>query len=206
MVRTAISPNDRLQLMSHPAASYVIVPLFALANTDIRISGSFLAHAYTSPITFGILLGYLAGKPLGIAGFSYLAARVTKNRLTPSAGWGAVVGTGTAAGMGFTVSFLIASLAFSGTALSYAKLGTLTGLVAGGLITWTVFRVIAALSPRRRILLLFGRQESITDLIVPVDPERDHIRDRRRTPSSPWSSTGTSSARTAARRSPSSGS
>jgi Na+/H+ antiporter NhaA len=176
VVRTAISPNDRLQLMFHPAASYVIVPLFALANTDIRISGSFLARAYTSPITLGILFGYLIGKPLGIAGFSYLAGRVTKNRLTPSAGWGAVVGTGTAAGMGFTVSFLIASLAFSGTALSYAKLGTVTGLVAGGLITWTVFRVIAALPPRRRMLLLFGRQESITDLIVPVDPERDHIR------------------------------
>ncbi|HEY6792791.1 MAG TPA: Na+/H+ antiporter NhaA, partial [Trebonia sp.] len=176
VVGTAISPNDRLQLMFHPAASYVIVPLFALANTDIRISGSFLAHAYTSPITFGILFGYLVGKPLGIAGFSYLAARVTKNRLTPSAGWGAVVGTGTAAGMGFTVSFLIASLAFRGTALSYAKLGTLTGLVAGGLITWTVFRVIAALPPRQRILLQYGRQESITDLIVAVDPERDHIR------------------------------
>ena len=179
VVRTAISPNDRLQLIFHPAASYVIVPLFALANTDIQISGSFLAHAYTSPITLGILLGYVVGKPVAIAGFSYLAARVTKNRLTPSAGWGAVLGTGTAAGMGFTVSFLIASLAFSGTALSYAKLGTLTGLIVGGLITWTVFRVITALSPPRRILLLYGRQESITDLIVPVDPDRDHIRGPR---------------------------
>jgi Na+/H+ antiporter NhaA len=176
---TAISPNDRLQLIFHPAASYVVVPLFALANTDIRISGSFLARAYTSPITLGILFGYLIGKPLGIAGFSYLAARVTKNRLTPSAGWGAVVGTGTAAGMGFTVSFLIASLAFSGAELSYAKLGTLTGLIAGGLITWTVFRIIAALPTPRRLLLLYGRQESITDLIVPVDPDRDHIRGPR---------------------------
>jgi protein-disulfide isomerase len=173
---TAISPNDRLQLIFHPAASYLIVPLFALANTDIRISGSFLARAYTSPITLGILFGYLIGKPLGIAGFSYLATRVTKNRLTPSAGWGAVVGTGTAVGMGFTVSFLIASLAFSGAELSYAKLGTLTGLVAGGLITWTVFRVIAVLPQPRRLLLLYGRQESITDLIVEVDPDRDHIR------------------------------
>ncbi len=176
VVRSAISPNDRLQLIFHPAASYVVVPLFALANTDIRISGSFLAHAYASPVTLGILLGYLVGKPLGIAGSSYLAARITRSRLTPSAGWGAVAGTGTAAGMGFTVSFLIASLAFSGTDLSYAKLGTLTGLVAGGLITWTVFRVIAALPPRRRLLLLYGRQESISDLIVPVDPDRDHIR------------------------------
>jgi Na+/H+ antiporter NhaA len=175
-VRTAISPNDRLLMLFHPAASYLVVPLFALANTDIRISGPFLAHAYTSPVTLGILFGYVVGKPLGIAGFSYLSARATKNRLTPSAGWGAVIGTGTAAGMGFTVSFLIASLAFTGTELSYAKLGTLTGLAAGGVITWTVFRVIAALSPPRRLLLLYGRQESITDLIVDVDPERDHIR------------------------------
>jgi Na+/H+ antiporter NhaA/predicted DsbA family dithiol-disulfide isomerase len=179
VVRTAISPNDRLQLIFHPAASYLIVPLFALANTDIRISGSFLARAYTSPVTWGILVGYVVGKPLGVAGFSYLATRVTKNRLTPSAGWGAVVGTGTAAGMGFTVSFLIASLAFSGPVLGYAKLGVLTSLVAGGLITWIVFRVIAALPPRRRILLLFGRQEAITDLIVEVDPDRDHIRGPR---------------------------
>jgi Na+/H+ antiporter NhaA len=181
VVRTAISPNDRLQLLFHPAASYVIVPLFALANTNIQISGSFLASAYTSPVTWGILLGYLVGKPLGVAGFSYVAARVTKNRLRPSAGWGAVVGTGTAAGMGFTVSFLIESLAFRGapTTLAYAKLGVLTSVVAGGAITWTVFRVIAAQPPRRRLLLLFGRQEAITDLIVEVDPDRDHIRGPR---------------------------
>jgi Na+/H+ antiporter NhaA/predicted DsbA family dithiol-disulfide isomerase len=174
--RTAISPNHRLQLMFHPAASYVIVPLFALANTDIRLSGAFLASAYTSPITLGVMLGYLIGKPLGIAGTTYVASRVTRNRLTPSAGWGAVVGTGSAAAIGFTVSFLIASLAFGGTQLGYAKLGILTAAILAALGTWAVFRLIAALPPRRRILLLYGRQESVTDLIVPVDPDRDHIR------------------------------
>jgi Na+/H+ antiporter NhaA len=174
--RTAISPNDRLQLTFHPAASYVIVPLFALANTNIQISGGFLARAYTSPVTIGIIVGYLVGKPLGIVGVSFLATRLSKGRLEPLAGWGAVSGTGSAAAMGFTVSFLIASLAFTGTLLGYAKLGILTALVAAAVITWAQFRVIGLLSPRRRLLLLYGRQESITDLIVPVDPSRDHVR------------------------------
>jgi len=174
--RAAISPNDRLQLMFHPAASYVIVPLFALANTDIQISGGFLARAYASPVTLGIIAGYLVGKPLGIVGVSFLATRLTRGRLEPLAGWGAVSGTGSAAAMGFTVSFLIASLAFGGTDLDYAKLGILTALLAAAVITWAQFRAISLLSPRRRLLLLYGRQEPVTDLIVPVDPGRDHIR------------------------------
>ena len=63
---SALSPNERLQLLYHPWTSYVIVPLFALANAGIVIGGSFLARAYTSPITLGILVGYVVGKPLGI--------------------------------------------------------------------------------------------------------------------------------------------
>jgi Na+/H+ antiporter NhaA len=176
VVGTAISPNDRLQLMFHPAASYVIVPLFALANTDVRISGQFLAHAYASPVALGIIVGYLVGKPVGVVGCTYVSTRLSKGRLTPSAGWGAVAGTGAAAAIGFTVSMLIASLAFSGTMLGYAKLGILTGAIAAAALTWAVFRILAALPPRRRIVALYGRQEEITDLIVPVDPERDHIR------------------------------
>jgi Na+/H+ antiporter NhaA len=174
--RSAISPNDRLQLIFHPAASYVIVPLFALANTDIQLSGSFLVKGYLSPVALGIIVGYVVGKPLGIVGVSFLASRLSKGRFAPLAGWGAVSGTGSAAAMGFTVSFLIASLAFDGTTLGYAKLGILTGAILSGLITWTEFRVIAALQPRTRLLLLFGRQNAITDLVVPVDPDRDHIR------------------------------
>ena len=68
MVRGAISPNERLQERYHSWTSYVIVPLFALANADIKISGSFLAHAYTSPATLGIMIGYIVGKPIGTAG------------------------------------------------------------------------------------------------------------------------------------------
>ena len=78
---SALSPNERLQLLYHPWTSYVIVPLFALANAGIVISGSFLAAAYTSPITLGILIGYVVGKPVGIAGASWLLARLSRGRL-----------------------------------------------------------------------------------------------------------------------------
>ena len=62
---SAISPNERLQQLYHPWTSYVIVPLFALANAGIAINGGFLARAFTSPITLGILVGYVVGKPVG---------------------------------------------------------------------------------------------------------------------------------------------
>ncbi|MGH2930462.1 MAG: Na+/H+ antiporter NhaA, partial [Solirubrobacteraceae bacterium] len=90
VVRGAISPNERLQDRYIGWASYLIVPLFALANADIKISGSFLAHAYTSPATLGIMVGYIVGKPLGTAGTAWLVSRVTRRRLMPPVGWGSV--------------------------------------------------------------------------------------------------------------------
>ena len=74
-IRSATSPNERLQQLFHPWTSYVIVPLFALANAGIAIDGAFLARAFSSPITLGILFGYVVGKPVGIVGSSWLAAR-----------------------------------------------------------------------------------------------------------------------------------
>jgi Na+/H+ antiporter NhaA len=176
VVRTAISPNERLQLRYHSWTSYVIVPLFALANADIKISGSFLAHAYTSPATLGIMIGYIAGKPIGTAGGAWLVSKVTKGRLTPPVGWGAVVGVGAVAGIGFTVSLLIASLAFTGTELAEAKLGILTGAIGATALTWVIFHGLDRLSPRTRLRALLGTSTTVTDLAVPVDPDRDHIR------------------------------
>jgi Na+/H+ antiporter NhaA len=177
-VRTAISPNDRLQQLFHPAASYLIVPLFALANAGIALNGAFLARAYASPVTLGIIAGYVAGKPAGTAGAAWLTARATGGRLRPPAGWGAVAGAGTAAGIGFTVSFLIAALAFGGNSalLAEAKLGILTAAACSAALTWAVFTVTGALPARLRTRALLGTDGGIIDLAVPVDPRRDHIR------------------------------
>ena len=113
----ATSPNERLQRLFHPWTSYVIVPLFALANAGIAIDGGMLARAFRSPITLGILTAYVVGKPLGVFSSTWLAARLSKGRLIPPVGWAAVAGGGTIAGIGFTVSLLVATLAFDGPQL-----------------------------------------------------------------------------------------
>jgi Na+/H+ antiporter NhaA len=174
--RTAISPNDRLQEFYHEWTSYVIVPLFALANADIKFSGSFLAHAYTSPATLGIMIGYLAGKPIGTAGTAWLVTKLSRGKIAPPVGWGAVTGVGLIAGIGFTVSLLIASLAFTGTNLAEAKLGILSGAICATVLSWAFFRALNLLPPRTRLRALLGTTATLTDLAVPVDPERDHIR------------------------------
>ncbi len=96
-LRAATSPDERLQQLYHPWSSYVIVPVFALANAGIPISGEFLGHAFGSPITLGILCGYIAGKPIGILSGTWLAARATRGQLRPPVGWAAVGGAGTVA-------------------------------------------------------------------------------------------------------------
>ena len=175
-VRTAISPNVRLQGVFHPWTSYVIVPLFALANAGIEINGDFLSRAFTSTVTLGILIGYVVGKPIGVAGTAWLVTVCSRGRLRPPVGWAAVVGGGAIAGIGFTVSILIATLAFSGDRLEEAKLGVLSAAVVSSLCTWLLFRVTARLPVQLRVQALLGSSQAIVDLSDPVDDERDHIR------------------------------
>ena len=181
-VRLAISPNDRLQQIFHPWSSYLIVPLFALANAGITVSGSFLARAFSSPVTLGILLGYVLGKPTGTLLAAWLLARVSRGRIRPPIGWAAVTGAGAIAGIGFIVSLLIASLAFHGTQLAEAKVGVLSAAICASALSWVVFRITAMLPQRLRLRALLGSTETIIDLAVPLDPERDHVRGPTRAP------------------------
>jgi Na+/H+ antiporter NhaA len=175
-LRSATSFNERLQQLFHPWTSYVIVPLFALANAGIAINGSFLAQAFSSRITLGILVGYVVGKPLGILGGSWLTTRLSRGRLQPPVGWAAVAGGGTIAGIGFTVSLLIATLAFDGRRLEEAKVGILSAALSAALITWLLFRATALLPRRLRIRAMLGTAQPLVDLYIEVDPERDHVR------------------------------
>ena len=175
-IRSATSLNERLQQLLHPWTSYVIVPLFALANAGIAIDGGFLARAFTSRITLGILVGYVVGKPIGILGCSWLVTRLSRRRLQPPVGWAAVAGGGTIAGVGFTVSLLVATLAFDGRRLEEAKLGILSAALCAALLTWLLFRAVTLLPRRLRIRALLGTPEELVDLYIDVDPERDHVR------------------------------
>jgi Na+/H+ antiporter NhaA len=175
-LRRALSPNDRLQRFFHPWSSYVVVPLFALANAGIEIDGSFVGRAMSSPITLGVVLGYAVGKPVAVISASWAISRMTHGRVQPAVGWAAVTGSGTIAGIGFTVSFLIASLAFDGERLAEAKFGVLLAGAIAAAATWIVFRVTALIGEARRAVALHGRAEQLVDLAVDVDPERDHVR------------------------------
>ncbi|HEX4660890.1 MAG TPA: thioredoxin domain-containing protein, partial [Streptosporangiaceae bacterium] len=86
------------------------------------------------------------------------------------------------AGIGFIVSLLIASLAFHGTQLSEAKVGVLSAALCASALTWVIFRLTALLPKRLRLRALLGTAETVIDLAVPVDPERDHVRGPDRAP------------------------
>jgi Na+/H+ antiporter NhaA len=175
-LRAATPRNELLQQLWHPWTSYGIVPLFAFANVGITINGGVLARAFSSPITLGILLGYMFGKPVGILGGTWLVTWLSRGRLKPPVGWAAVAGGGTIAGIGFTVSLLIATLAFDGLQLEDAKLGILSAAVGASTLTWLLFRATAYLPRPVRIRALLGTAEPLTDLYREVEPERDHIR------------------------------
>ncbi|MBM2616485.1 Na+/H+ antiporter NhaA [Actinoplanes sp. LDG1-06] len=175
-VLRSLSPNDRLTRTWSGVSSYLIVPLFGLANAGIEIHGDFLGEAIMSPVTVGVFLAYVVGKPVAITGVSALVTWMSGGRIRPGAGWASVLGTGTIAGMGFTVSFLIANLALDEPYLSEVKLGLLLAIVGASLVTWTVFFVTSRLPKPRKAVALLGDVEELTDLIPDVDPDRDHVR------------------------------
>jgi Na+/H+ antiporter NhaA len=175
-IASTLSPNERLQTLFHPWTSYLIVPLFALANAGIELDGSFLRHAYTTPITLGVLIGYVVGKPIAVVLTSWLVTRLSKGRIRPPVGWAAVLGSGTIGGIGFTVALLIADRAFTGTELAEAKLGAVSAALVAAVSTWVVYRLTAALPAARRARALVGDVRLIQDLIPEVDTQRDHIR------------------------------
>jgi Na+/H+ antiporter NhaA len=173
-VSSAISPNERLQYRLHPWTSFVIVPLFALSNVGIHIDGELLEDAITSPITLGILFGYVVGKPVGLVAGTWLATRLTGMRRTLT--WPVIVGGSAVAGIPFTVSILIAGIAFEGRQLEEAKLGVLGAAILASIISWVVFRMVARLPESMRARQLAGTADDLLDLSDDVDPERDHIR------------------------------
>ena len=175
-VTAAISANERLQYRLHPWTSFVIVPLFALANAGIHLDSQLLGDAVTSPITLGILFGYVAGKPIGILLGSWLATRPRISSLRRTLSWPAIAGAGTVAGIPFTVSILIAGIAFEGRQLEEAKFGVLAAAIVASALSWVVFRAIARLPAEVRKRQLLGTADDLLDLSADVDPLVDHVR------------------------------
>ena len=180
---SAISANERMQYRLHPWTSYAIVPLFALANAGIHLTSGLWGDAVGSPITLGIVVGYVVGKPVGIVLASWLATlnlRGRRRRLPIT--WPGLAGVGSVAGIGFTVSLLIASLAFSGRRLDEAKLGILGAALGATVVSAVVYRLTALIPTSARARQLLGTIEDIPDLDDDVDLEVDHLRGPQEAP------------------------
>ncbi|WP_246131242.1 Na+/H+ antiporter NhaA [Cellulomonas aerilata] len=166
----AISVNERLQSVLHPWASYVVVPVFALANAGVDLRGGMLGDALRSPVTWGVVLGLVVGKTVGITAGALGAVRLGLGRLPQGVGHGQVAGGAALSGIGFTVSLLITALAFDDERLrDEATVGVLLAAVLATGLGWLVFRLAAVLLGERTA-------ELPRHLVAPVDPERDHIR------------------------------
>jgi NhaA family Na+:H+ antiporter len=134
MARESVSVVEWLEHLLHPWTSFVILPLFALANAGIPLSSEALSDAASSAITLGVVLGLVVGKLVGVTAFTWLAARLGLGVLPAGATWRNIVGVAALAGIGFTVSIFITGLAFEDAARqNEAKVGILvaSALAAG---------------------------------------------------------------------------
>jgi NhaA family Na+:H+ antiporter len=141
----AVSPNERLQLRIQPWSSYVIVPLFVLANAGVILTSETLAAAVRSPLTWGIVLGLTVGKLIGVTAGTWIALRTGLGRVPDTLRWGQMAGGAALTGIGFTVALFITELALDDLALrNEAKIGILAGSMIAALLGWLLFRLLGA--------------------------------------------------------------
>jgi Na+:H+ antiporter, NhaA family len=127
-------PLHRLEYALHPWVTFLIMPLFALANAGVSLSGD-LGKVVAQPITLGVVLGLVFGKPIGVTVASWLAVRLGLASLPANVSWKHIHGAGWLAGIGFTMSLFMTGLAFTNDAhLTAAKLGILIASVCAGII------------------------------------------------------------------------
>ena len=151
--RESVSVVEWLEHLLHPWSSFVVVPLFVLANAGVPLSGDTIGDALTSPVAGGIVVGLVVGKFVGIAGFTWLAARLRIARLPEDATWSAILGVSALAGIGFTVSIFITGLAFGGTALEdEAKVA----ILAASLLAAAIGSTLIVATSRRQVREVTG--------------------------------------------------
>ena len=127
------SPLHRIEHYLQPWVSFLVMPIFAFANAGVRLLGNGLAAA-THPVSLGVALGLLIGKPLGISFFAWASAKTGLGTPPAELSWGSIFGGGCLSGIGFTMSLFIADLAFGdGPLLDMAKIGILAASVAAGI-------------------------------------------------------------------------
>ena len=142
----------------------------------IHLTGTLLSHAATSPITWGIAIGYVVGKPIGVFAGSWVASRPRLHGPRSPISEPVLLVAGACAGIGFTVSLLVSSLAFTGERLDEATLGALASVVLAPALARVLVVVMRHLPGTMRARQIGRTAEDILDLVEEVDPARDHVR------------------------------
>ena len=167
-LRESLSINERLQTAWSPYISFLVLPIFALANAGVHLDGKVLAAAFTSPLTWGIIAALVVGKFVGILGGTALIRAFGGGKLAPGLGMPRIAGGAALSGIGFTIALFIVTIAIDDPeAQDLARVGVLAASVLAFLLGWATFAVADRLQPPQAI----GAK-----LVRPVDPERDHIR------------------------------
>ncbi|MFC6697137.1 Na+/H+ antiporter NhaA [Nocardioides daphniae] len=166
-----ISVNERMHEVLRMPTALVIVPIFALANAGVDLRGGVLVDSFQSSVTWGVIVGLVLGKLLGIGLATFVAVKLGAGRLPEGVGMGSVFGGAALSGIGFTVSLLVIGLAFGSTSDlgRQATVGVLVAMVLATALGWLIFRVAA-----KRL----GEETADLPMVLtpPVDPEVDHIR------------------------------
>ncbi|WP_051393641.1 Na+/H+ antiporter NhaA [Glycomyces arizonensis] len=150
LTRDAAAPAERIQERFHPFSSFVVLPVFALANAGVALSGDLLADAATSPVTIGIAVGLVVGKIVGVGATTWLVVKTGLGRLPEGTSWPLVGGLATVAGIGFTVALFITELAFGGGDAELLTDEAKIGVLAASLIAAVLGAlVLGAAAPRR---------------------------------------------------------
>ena len=144
-LRESVSVSGRLIALLSPWTVFVVVPLFAMANAGIPLSGELLGDAVSSPATLGVALGLVVGKPLGIGIATWLARRSGISALPPGVSMHHIIGTGFVAGIGFTVALFISGLAFDDPAVNDEAV---IGILVASLVSATIGALVLARAPR----------------------------------------------------------
>ncbi len=140
--REMVSPLEYIELVLHPWVSFIIMPLFALANAGVAISLS----DFGDPVAIAVAAGLVVGKPLGILLFSWLAIRLGLAALPEGVGWAALLGGGLLAGIGFTMALFIAGLALDASTLDAAKVGILAASVLAATLAMLILTRLPTLT------------------------------------------------------------
>jgi NhaA family Na+:H+ antiporter len=138
----SLSVIEWLETKLHPWSSFIIVPIFAFANTGVLISSDSISGAANSPIAWGIFFGLVIGKPLGIIVAVIAAKKANIGDYPSGSNMSGLLATGSAAGIGFTVAIFIADLAFKNKAdQDMAVIAVILASVVSGILSWIIFSI-----------------------------------------------------------------